>query len=405
MIATLPSGDQSPGPARPIYLDNAATTPLDPRVADAMRPWLDGTFGNPSSLHAVGRRARQAVDEGRAQLAALLGAGAAEIIYTASGTEADNLALMGTAEVYGAGNCHIVTSPIEHPAVLQTCLFLQRHGAEVSYLPVDGDGIVRPSVLASLLRPNTRLVSVMAANNVVGTVQPIAELAAIAHEHGALFHTDAVQAVGKLPLDVHALGVDLLSLSAHKLHGPQGVGALYVRAGTKLEAHVQGGGQERGLRSGTENVAGIVGLGQAAALARSEMAEEAARLVGLGDRVLATVAEKVPNAYLVGHRYLRLPGHLCLGFHGLENEAITLLLALDEHGIAASSGSACSAHRSSEPSYVLAAMGFDPIRARGSLRVSMGRFTSEADIDRFLESLPPVVASLRPVGSAIFLRR
>jgi cysteine desulfurase len=399
------SAEPGAGRALSIYLDNAATTQVDPRVAEAMRPWLGAMFGNPSSLHEAGRRARQAVDEGRAQLAGLLGAEPGEIYFTASGTEADNLALTGVVEAHGAGNCHIVTSSIEHPAVLQTCLFLQERGIEVSYLPVDRDGIVSPSSLMASLRPTTVLVSVMTANNVVGSIQPIAQLAAIAHEHGALFHTDAVQAVGKIPLDVRALGIDLLSLSAHKLHGPQGIGALYVRSGVRAEPHVHGGGQERGLRSGTENVAGIVGLGRAAAVAGAGMAEEAARLLGFCDRTVTTLAQELPNAYLIGHRYRRLPGHLCLGFHGLENEAITLLLGLDNYGIAASSGSACSAHRSGEPSYVLEAMGFDPVRARGSLRVSMGRFTSDADIDRFLEVLPAVVASLRPVGSDVLLRR
>ncbi len=370
-----------------------------------MRPWLGSAFGNPSSLHEAGRRARQAVDQGRAQLAALLGAEPGEVFYTASGTEADNLALAGVAESYGSTSCHIITSSVEHPAVLESCRYLQRQGAEVSYLSVDHDGIVDASSLAALLRPTTRLVSVMAANNVVGSVQPVAELAAIAHQHGALFHTDAVQAVGKLPLDVHALGVDLLSLSGHKLHGPQGIGALYVKSGVHLEPFVHGGGQEGGLRSGTENVAAIVGLGRAAEAAQADMAQEAPRLVSLCDRALATLATEIPGAYLVGHRHRRLPGHLCLGFHGLENEAVTLLLELDRYGIAASSGSACSAHRAGEPSYVLSAMGFDPIRARGSLRVTMGRFTTGADIDRFLEVLPRAVASLRPVGSDALLRR
>ncbi|HMK96811.1 MAG TPA: cysteine desulfurase family protein, partial [Acidimicrobiales bacterium] len=299
----------------------------------------------------------------------------------------------------------IVTSSIEHPAVLETCGYLRRRGVSVSYLPVEGDGTVHLSSLCELLRPTTRLVSVMAANNVVGTIQPIAQLAAIAHEHGALFHTDAVQAVGKIPLDVRALGIDLLSLSAHKLHGPQGVGALYVGGAARIEPQVHGGGQERGLRSGTENVAGVVGLGMAAELARAEMPEEAARLVELSDRVIMTLAGAVPNTYLIGHRFRRLPGHLCLGFHGLENQALPLLLALDDQGVAVSSGSACSAHHGNEPSHVLAAMGFDAVRARGSLRVTMGRFTSSADVDRFLDVLPGVVGSLRPVGSDVLLRK
>ena len=309
-----------------VYFDNAATTSLDPRVAEAMRPWLGEEFGNPSSLHSFGHRAREIVDRARGQLAALLGARSDEIVFTASGTEADNLALTGVAEAHGAGDCHIVTSSIEHPAVLETCRYLERRGVEVSYLPVDSEGIVDPGALAGAMRPTTRLVSVMAANNVVGTVQPIAELARIAHEHGALFHTDAVQALSKLPIDVQAQEIDLLSLSAHKLYGPQGVGALYVRRGIELAELIHGGGQERGLRSGTENVAGLIGLGEAAELVQAEMREDAPRLVGLSDRIIETLGERIPNAYLIGHRYRRLPGHLCLGFRGQENEGITLLL-------------------------------------------------------------------------------
>jgi len=243
----------------------------------------------------------------------------------------------------------------------------------------------------------------MAANNVVGTLQPIRELARIAHEYGALFHTDAVQALSKLPIDVQAQEIDLLSLSAHKLYGPQGVGALYVRRGIELAELVHGGGQERGLRSGTENVAGLIGLGEAAELAQAEMCDDAPRLVGFSDRIIKTLAERIPNSYLIGHRYRRLPGHLCLGFRGQENEGITMLLELDEAGIAASSGSACSAQHAAESSYVLTAMGFDPIRARGSLRVTLGRFTTEAEVDRFLEVLPRAVASLRPITSHVLL--
>ena len=325
--------------------------------------------------------------------------GGGEIVFTASGTEADNLALVGVADTFAVGDCHIVTSAIEHPAVLETCAYLTRRAVEVSYLPVSAGGIVDPVSLRSAIRPNTRLVSVMAVNNVVGTVQPIAELARIAHEHGALFHTDAVQAAGKLPLDVRRQSIDLLSLSSHKLNGPQGVGALYVRRQITLEPLVHGGGQEGGRRSGTENVAGLVGFGRAAELARVTLSEENARLAALGERALTGIESSVPGAYLVGDRYRRLPSHLCFGFRGQEGEAIRLLLALDEHGIAASSGSACSASHAGEPSSVLVAMGFDPIRARGSLRLSLGRFTSEADIDRLLDVLPDAVQSLRPITS------
>ena len=363
-----------------------------------MEPYLGPVFGNPSSLHWAGRKAREAVDAGRREVAALIGARPAEIVFTGSGTESDNLAMLG-ALADRQGPVHVITSAFEHPAVLEPCRFLARQGVEVTFLPVGTDGIVRAEALAAALRPTTRLVSIMAANNVVGTIQPIAELAALAHEAGALFHTDAVQAAGKLPLDVSRLPIDLLSFSAHKLHGPKGIGALYVRAGVELAPIVLGGGQEHGLRSATENVAGIIGFGEAALLARAEMGEESARLVGLRERVLATVTEQIDNAYLIGHPWQRLPGYLCFGFSGQEADAIRLLFELDDAGIAVSSGSACSAHNAGEPSYVLAAMGFDTIRARGSLRVTMGRFTTDDDIDRLLEALPKAAESLTSIAS------
>jgi cysteine desulfurase len=380
-----------------VYLDNAATTPLDPGVAEAIRPWVEGEFGNPSSLHAPGRLAREAVEHARQQVAALLNADPGELVFTGSGTEADNLALIGISDSFPPGEFHLVTSRIEHPAVLSTCDYLTRRGAEVTYLPVEANGIVSPASLQAALRPTTRLVSIMAANNVTGAVQPVAELARVAHEYGALFHTDAVQAVGKLPLDVRAQSIDLLSLSAHKLYGPKGVGVLYLRAGVELEPLVHGGGQEGGLRSGTENVAGLVGLGKAAALAFASLAEENARLVQMGERILTDLASSVPHAYLIGDRYRRLPGHLCVGFQGQEGEAIKLLLVLDELGISVSTGSACSAHHAGEPSSVLLAMGFDPVRARGSLRITLGRFNTDADVDRLLKALPEAVESLRPI--------
>jgi len=381
-----------------VYLDHAATTPLDPRVRHAMEPYLDGVFGNPSSLHWAGRQAHDAVEAGRREVAALLSARPAEIVFTGSGTESDNLAVLGALGAM-QGPKHVITSAFEHPAVLEPCRFLERQGVEVTYLPVSPEGMVSPEALAAALRPTTRLVSVMAANNVVGTIQPITELAALAHEAGALFHTDAVQAAGKLPLDVGRTPVDLLSLSAHKLHGPKGIGALYVRPGVELAPIVYGGGQERGLRSATENVAAIVGFGQAALLARAEMGEESARLVGLRERVLAAVTDQIDNAYLIGHPYQRLPGYLCFGFSGQEADAIRLLFALDDAGIAVSSGSACSAHNAGEPSYVLTAMGFDTIRARGSLRISMGRFTSDGDIDQLLTALPKAAESLKSIAT------
>ncbi len=379
-----------------IYLDNSATTPLDPRVAEAMRPWLLDAFGNPSSLHRPGREARQAVDRARQQVADLIHAAPGDILFTASGTESDNMALKGVVDALGAHNCHIITSAVEHPAVMETCRWLLgQRGVRVSFLPVGGDGIVDTDVLSRLFQPTTCLVSVMAANNVVGTLQPIGELARIAHERGAIFHTDAVQAAGRVPLDVSKDALDLVSLSAHKMHGPKGVGALWVRTGTPLEPLIHGGGQERGLRSATENVAGIVGFGQAAALAGEGMSEEAARLVHLRDRLIDGIAGLFPWAYLIGHRFRRLPGHVCVGFAGQEGEAIKMLFALDEAGIAASSGSACSAHHAGEPSSVLLAMGFDPVRARGSLRLTLGRFNTESEMDRTLQILSCIVPTLR----------
>lgn len=382
-----------------IYFDNSATTPLDPRVSESMRLIEQEVFGNPSSLHSEGRQARALVDEARGRVAGLLGAEASsEIVFTASGTEADNLALLGVFRC-GKEAGHMITSCIEHPAIMETCRFLEECGVQVSYLPVDGFGIVDPQDLVHALRPNTRVVSVMSANNVVGTLQPIAELARITKEHGALFHTDAVQSAGKVPLDVNRVPVDLVSMSAHKLHGTKGIGALYVRTGVRLQPVIHGGGQERGLRSATENVVAIAGFGVAAQIARVEMAEDAARLVGLRENLLVGVCEALPRAYLIGHPFKRLPGHLCLGFSGQEGEAIKLLLSLDEAGVAASSGSACSAHHASEPSHVLMAMGFDPIRARGALRITLGRFNTQNEVERFVQLLPRAIESLRPVAS------
>ena len=381
-----------------IYFDHAATTPLDKRVRQAMDQYLNGSFGNPSSMHYAGREAHAGVDEARADVAALVGAHPGEIIFTGSGTEAANLALRGVLERSPTG-AHLVVSAFEHPAVMETAKFLESRGVDVTYLPVGGDGVVSPESLAAVLRSNTHLVSIMSANNVIGTIQPVHELAEVTRRHGALFHTDAVQAAGKVPLDVSRTPIDLLSLSAHKIHGPKGVGALYVRSGLDLQAIAFGGGQERGLRSATENVPGIVGFGRAAHIARSEMGVETARVVRLREKLFEGISATIPNAYFVGDRYRRLPGHLCLGFAGQEGEAVKLLLKLDEMGIAVSSGSACSANHAGEPSYALTAMGLDPIRARGSLRITLGRGNTETEVDRFLEVLPATVQSLQTVAS------
>ncbi len=376
-----------------IYFDHSATTPLDPRVLTAMGPFLGGEFGNPSSQHHEGRVARAAVDTARAQVASLIGADPDEIIFTASGTEADNLALIGAVRASGKPG-HVVTTSIEHAAILETCRFLATAGTKVTYLPVDGDGMVGPEGLLRELQSNVTLVSVMAANNVVGTLQPIEELAHLTKLHGVLFHTDAVQAAGKIPLDVNRLRVDLLSLSAHKLHGPKGVGALYVRKGTRLSPIIFGGGQERGLRSATENVAGIVGFGAAAEIAREELAEEATRLAQFRERISRELFRALPQSYLFGHPVHRLPGHLSFGLRGQEREVGKLLAVLDAAGVAVSAGSACSAHHAGEPSPVLLAMGYDAERARGLVRVSLGRFNTEQEVDRFLKILLRAVASI-----------
>ncbi|MCE5207248.1 MAG: cysteine desulfurase [Chloroflexi bacterium] len=385
-----------------IYFDHSATTPLDPRVVEAMLPFYQSDFGNPSSLHWAGQQAKQAIETGRRQVAELFCASPDEIVFTASGTESDNMVLQGVASQYQPQDCHIITSSFEHPAILETCKYLAKLGYEISYLPVSPDGIVEPESLKLAIKPNTRLVSVMAANNVVGTLQPVTELAQISKSYGALFHTDAVQAAGKIPLHVDSMPIDFISLSAHKLHGPKGIGALYIRKGVKIEPLVHGGGQERGIRSATENVAAIAGLGKAAEIAAAEMSVEARRLVRLRDHIIETVESKIPNAYLIGHRYKRLPGHICLGFAGQEGEAIHLMLALNEEGIAISTGSACSSHQAGQPSYILTAMGFDPIRARGSLRITLGRFNTDAEVDTFLKVLPRLVGELRSVTSRGF---
>ena len=378
-----------------IYFDHSATTPLDPRVLDAMLPFLAESFGNASSRYAEGRKAREAVETARAQVAALLNADANEIIFTGSGTEADNLALIGAVRA-SVGPAHVITSSIEHAAILETCRYLEETGVGVTHLPVDSDGLVDALDLEAALRAETHVVSVMAASNLVGTIQPIEQLAEITNEHGALFHTDAVQAGGKIPIDVKRSPIDLVSLSAHKLHGPKGVGALFVRCGVALSPIVFGGGQERGLRSATENVAAIVGFGSAAQIAREEMEAEALRLRRLRQKLVRVLARTIPQAYVIGHSERRLPGHLSVGFADQEALAGKLVQLLDKAGVAVSAGSACNAHHADKPSHVLLAMGFDPERARGLVRITLGRFNTESEVERFLQILPMLVAELNP---------
>ena len=376
---------------RRIYLDNAATTACAPAVLDAMLPYFSTVYGNASSVHAAGREARRAVENARRQVARAIGAAPPqEVYFTSGGTESDNWAVKGVMLQQESG--HIITTAIEHHAVLHACQWLEGRGYQVTYLPVDGDGRVSAAQVEAALRPDTRLVSVMMANNEIGTLQPIAEIGTLCRSRGVLFHTDAVQCVGAAPIDVRALNVDLLSLSAHKFHGPKGVGALYIRKGVKLGALHHGGAQERGQRAGTENLPGIVGLGQAIELATADVTANAAHMQRLRDRLIRGVTARIPGVRLNGHPTLRLPGNANLSFDRVEGEA--LLLRLDLAGVAASSGSACTSG-ALDPSHVLLALGLTPAQANGSLRLTLSTDTTDADIDEFLERLVPIVADLR----------
>ena len=378
-----------------LYLDHNATTPVDPRVADAMDTAVRERFGNASSIHAFGQAAKAALDDARSAVAGLLGARPNDVIFTGGGTEADNLAVRGVAEAaLPAGRRHLVASAIEHEAVLNTLKALAKRGWTTTLLPAGRSGVVDPADLEAAVSDRTALVSVMHANNEIGTVQPIARLAAVAHARGALFHTDAVQSAGKIPIDVAALGVDLLSISAHKFNGPKGVGALWVRRGMRLVAPTTGGRQERNRRAGTENVPAVVGLGAAAALAGGKLAAEAARLGALRDRLEAGLIERVPDAAVNGSGE-RVPNTTNVSFPGVEAEA--LLIALDLEGVAVSTGSACSSG-TLEPSHVLRAMGLTPRRAQSSIRFSLGLGNTAADVERVLDVLPPLVARLRALS-------
>ncbi len=380
-----------------IYLDHSATTAVDPRVVEAMLPYWTEMWGNPSSIYGLGRRASAALEDARTRIARVLNCQPAEIIFTSCGTESDNLAIRGVALAASAqGKRHIITTPIEHHAVIHTAEALAEHfDFEVSYLPVDRTGLVSPADVEAAIRPDTALISVMYANNEVGTIQPIVEIGAIARRHGIPFHTDAVQAGPILSLDVQALNVDLLALSAHKFHGPKGVGLLYVRRGTRLIPTQTGGGQERGRRAGTENVPYIVGMARALELAQADREAEWARLATLRDRLWAGLSASIPDIELTGHPTLRLPGHLSLIVHGAE--AQNLLIALDLIGVAASSGSAC-ASGAPTPSHVLTAMGYPPVAALGALRLTLGRENTEADVDYVVQKLPQVVKRVRGNG-------
>jgi len=384
-----------------VYLDHSATTPLDPEVLQAMMPYLTTEFGNASSVYGLGQRARQAIDQARDDVAAFYGVAAKEVIFTSGGTEGDNYALQGIARRNSDRGRHVVTSTIEHDAVLRSAEALERDGFEITRLRVDRFGMVDPEALRRALRPDTILVSIMHANNEIGTIEPIRELVAVTRDGSdAYFHTDAVQSTGKIPTTVEELGVDLLSMSAHKLHGPKGVGCLVVRSGVRLEPQMLGGGHERNRRAGTENVAGIVGLAKAVNIARRDLETNTAHLTRLRDRLIAGVLDRIPQAELTGHPRQRLPHHASFLFEGVEGES--LLLQLDMEGIAASSGSACTSG-SLEPSHVILALGYPRDRALGSLRLSVGKDNTDADIDVVLERLPQMVARLRlmaPISAA-----
>jgi len=381
-----------------VFMDHASTTKVDDEVLDAMLPYFSKYFGNPSSIHLFGREAHDAVDLSRRKVADLLNAKEDEIIFTAGGTEADNIAIKGVAykhkEKRGSKGPHIITSEIEHPAVLQTCKHLEEEGFEVTYVPVDEYGIVKLDELETALSENTFLITIMFANNEIGTIEPMEEIGKIAKENNILFHTDAVQAIGKTPIDVKKLHIDLLALSSHKMYGPKGVGALYVRKGVQLKPIVHGGGHEKGLRSSTLNVPGIIGLGKACELAKERMQKDMKYLRNLRDKLIKNVLQ-IEESYLDGHPEKRLVNNAHFRFAGVEGEA--MLLAMDAKGIATSTGSACSSKKL-QASHVLAAIGFDPEYAHGSIRLSIGRETTEEDVMYVCESLSEVVEKLRQMS-------
>lgn len=380
--------------SRSIYADHAATTRLSRKALEAMMPYLQNDFGNPSSLYAFGQQAKAELDAARAQVAACLNAKSEEIFFTSGGTEADNWAIKAVAELREKKGRHIITSAIEHHAVLYTAQYLEKQGCSVTYLPVDSMGRVNPADVKAALRPDTILISIMAANNEIGTIEPVAEIGAIAREAGVLFHTDAVQAVGHIPVDVETWKCDLLSLSGHKLHGPRGVGALYVRKGLRLPPLIHGGGQEKGRRSGTENVAGAVGLAAALREAVAGMETRNQKLTAMRDRLIDGLT-RLPCTRLTGDPVNRLPGTASFVFEGAEGEA--LLLHLDAKGIRASSGSACSS-ASLDPSHVLLAIGLPHEVAHGSLRLSLGEENTDEEIDYLLKEVPAVVDYLRKMS-------
>lgn len=378
-----------------IYLDYAATTPCDPQVFEVMRPYFTDKFGNPSSIHSFGQEAKKAMEDSRSILADFLGAKPEEIVFTSGGTESNNFALFGVTSALEKKGNHIITSQIEHHAITEPCKVLEKRGFSITYVKVDKTGLVAPQDVKNAITDKTILISIMHANNEIGVIQPVAEIGKIAKEKGIVFHTDAVQTVGHIPTNVNELNVDLLSLSAHKFYGPKGVGALYIRKGTRINRLLHGGDQEKGRRASTSNVSGIVGLGKAIALCKEKMAEEAEFQSGLRDVLIKGLMDKIEKSYLNGHPFIRLPNNVNISLEYIEGES--MLLHLDMLGIAASTGSACTSS-SLEPSHVLLAIGLPHELAHGSLRFTLGRWTKKSDIDYVIEVLPGIIDRLRKMS-------
>lgn len=384
------------GETRKVYLDYSATTPTDPRVVEEMIPYFTEHFGNPSSIYNTGMEVKDAMEHAREQVAALINAQPKEVIFTSGGTEADNWALIATANKLKNKGNHIITSAIEHHAILHSCAYLEKQGFEVTYVGVDRDGLVDPAEVEAAIRPDTILISIMYVNNEVGSVQPITEIGAIAKKHGVLFHTDAVQAAGNVPIDVKAMNIDMLSMSSHKIYGPKGIGAIYVRTGVNLPTYIHGGAQERKKRAGTENVPGIIGFGKAAELAHANFDAHVAHVSSLRDHFVERVLAEIPNTYYNGSKEHRHPGNANITFEYVEGESI--LLYMDFAGVSCSSGSACSS-RSLQPSHVLTALGIPVELIHGSIRFTFGDPTTMEDVDYTVDRLKEVIARLREISS------
>ncbi|MCK4240806.1 MAG: cysteine desulfurase NifS [Candidatus Atribacteria bacterium] len=379
-----------------IYMDHAATTSTDSEVVKAMEPYFTQKYGNPNSIHSFGQEAREAVEEARKKIAHLIGANPSEIIFTGGGTESDNFAIKGIAWANQKKGNHIITSKIEHHAVLHSCQFLEKHGFKVTYLPVDKYGLIDPEEVKRAITDQTILVTIMHANNEIGTIEPIKEIGKVVKEAGIYFHTDSVQTAGHIPINVNDLGVDMLSMSGHKLYGPNGVGVLYFRKGTRIDSLIDGGSQEKNRRAGTENVAGIVGMGKAAELAKKRLVQgEEDKTIKLRDKLIKDIAEKVDHVHLNGHSTKRLPGNVNFCFEFIEGES--MLLNLDMEGVAASSGSACTSG-SLEPSHVLLAIGLPPEIAHGSLRLTLGKDNTEKEVEYVIGILPKIIEKLRALS-------